>query len=415
MVSGKKILQMRPRLMLLLPNALEVKRYKSRLFGRQNTKFEYDPEAAKNPMPPARTANFGLVRAESTQVLRGVPTQVDGVPGAPPAVPVVDAATQKRRENIEAMLGSVNKQQKDVQADGRIRYVCRLGDTLRSLAMRHPALKDHTLWRLVAEVNGLSTETDDKGNPVAELKRGTSIVLPSAEEITRYRESAKGDSAAVPSRPVVSAPITSSGAKTMADAKPSGDTTSGIEIVCKPCPQCKRLTTMNATICPACAFPFEGQRAVTELIPESDRTVPVPRAPQPPAPEADAAVSLLLAAGMKPVPQAEKEADRGIRNVIAPISETCRIVSFGNMDDTGVGFRTRLEVRQEEFWLPVVRYEINEDASWRHTFNLGGTRKTTRIDLPSRAAKEMAEHDLTANAEKYAEAFLKGVDINDVV
>ncbi len=171
---------------------------------------------------------------------------------------------------------------------------------------------------------------------------------------------------------------------------------------------------MNATICPACAFPFAGQADESQRDSESQRTVVV-SIPQDNS--IDDTTRLLLAAGRKPLnqPPSEPESsdDRGTRNVIVSISESCRIVSFGNMDDSGTGFRTRLEVSQQDFWLPVVRYEINEDASLRHTFNLGGMRKATRLDLPSRQAKEMAENDLTSNAEKYCAAFLAGADIKD--
>jgi hypothetical protein len=263
------------------------------------------------------------------------------------------------------------------------------------------------------------------------LKRGEKIVLPTAAEIAKFREANKVDPSAVIKKLETTINGVPSNGSATTTGNGHGATTDAMDIVCKPCPQCNRLTTMSATICPACAFPFEGQKPVSEriteelpdgtapMIADSTRKISKPESnaqPQPPEQDAadDATTSLLIAAGRTQIAHTP-EADRGIRNVIAPITETCRIVSFGNMDDSGVGFRTRLEVRQEEFWLPVVRYEINDDASWRHTFNLSGTRKTTRIDLPSRAAKEMAEHDLSMNAEKYAKAFLEGRDVNDVV
>jgi hypothetical protein len=400
--DGKKLLQLRPRLVILLPTSLEIKRYKARLFGRTNTKFEYDMTVADEPVTTSRLTNPGLVRAESTLVpwsagsRTGVPTsEATKILGVADTAPAVDPSTQKRRNNIESLLGNLGSH---VEKDGRIRYVCRLGDTLRSVAMRHPALKDLTLWRLVAEVNHLSTKTDDKGNPEAQLKRGESILLPTAAEIAKFREQFKSE-----------APVSGrTGGPSTNGVRSGSPTTNQLDIVCKPCPQCSRLTSMNATICPACAFPFEGR---------SDK--PSAKLPQAPEPFEDATTSLLLAAGRVPLNQQQSEAkaeDRGTRNVITDLSHTCRIVSFGNMDESGVGFRTRLEVRQgDETWLPVVRYEINDDASQRHAFNLGGSRKTTRIDLPARAAKEMAEHDLTTNGEKYAEAFLAGRDISDVI
>jgi len=70
--------------------------------------------------------------------------------------------------------------------DGPIRYNVRLGDTLRSIAVRHPALRDVSLWRLLAEINNLPTDADEHGVPRAQLKRGTTLVLPSQEQIEAY-------------------------------------------------------------------------------------------------------------------------------------------------------------------------------------------------------------------------------------
>ena len=420
--DGKKLLQLRPRMVIYLPTQLEIKRYHSRLFGKQNTKFEYDAKIADSPDTTTRLTNPGLIRSDNAFLpnLRGTtPDMKLAEQGANSshAQQASDPATQKRRANIESLLGRFGS---TVEKDGRIRYVCRLGDTLRSVAMRHPALRDVTLWKLLAEVNALPTNIDQKGVPVAALKRGETIVLPLPQEVTQFR--------AKHGKPETASTV-NTGRTTNLPVGPKTDvqSSSGVqsfEMVSRPCPQCKRLTSLKATICPACAHPFNthSNDIDNSAMPSSvddGNTATIPESKKPPRVE-DATTSLLLAAGMKPM--AEKNLDqrdtlvdeRAVRNFITAISDTSRIVSYGNMDGSGVGFRIRLEVKQEEFWLPVIRYEINEDSSVRHAFNLTGNRKTTRLDLPAKAAKEMAEHDLTSNAQKYSEAFLGNQPLSEL-
>lgn len=75
----------------------------------------------------------------------------------------------------------------DISTTSRISYTVRLGDTLRTIAARHAALQDGSLWTLVAEINGLSTNTDTTGAPIARVQRGTTLILPSGEEISAFR------------------------------------------------------------------------------------------------------------------------------------------------------------------------------------------------------------------------------------
>lgn len=69
----------------------------------------------------------------------------------------------------------------------RLRYTVRLGDTLKSVAMKHPALSDVTLWTLLAQVNGLSTEVDGKGQAITRLMRGNQLSIPTPDEIAQFR------------------------------------------------------------------------------------------------------------------------------------------------------------------------------------------------------------------------------------
>jgi YD repeat-containing protein len=91
--------------------------------------------------------------------------------------------SQQRRANVEKILGQIDA----TPTDGRVKVNVRLGDTLRSVAMKHPGVNDVSLWKLLAEVNGLSTDVDSKGTPIAQLRRGTPLIIPSAEDINAYK------------------------------------------------------------------------------------------------------------------------------------------------------------------------------------------------------------------------------------
>jgi hypothetical protein len=74
---------------------------------------------------------------------------------------------------------------------GRVQYTVRLGDTLKSVAMRHPGLADVSLWRLLAQVNEMPTTVDERGVPIAALIRGTVIDIPLPNEVEEFRNEHK--------------------------------------------------------------------------------------------------------------------------------------------------------------------------------------------------------------------------------
>jgi hypothetical protein len=91
-----------------------------------------------------------------------------------------------RRANIERLLGSFNEIASH-SSPTRQKITVRLGDTLRSIALKHDALQDVSLWKLLAELNDLSVAVDSKGIPIAILPRGLTLQLPTASEISAYR------------------------------------------------------------------------------------------------------------------------------------------------------------------------------------------------------------------------------------
>ena len=168
-------------------------------------------------------------------------------------MPLVDEAAAARRSNVESYLGPLNRNQDKVNTNKQ--YLVRLGDSLRSVAMKHPAINDVRLWKLLAMKNGLPTTTDAKGAPKAVLTRGQTLILPTPEEIAAFnKQRITGEFEAIQS------PIT------------KGVTTT-VDMVSKDCPSCHRLVVESCTFCPACGYLFnvEGSN-----VPQETRTVAVP-------------------------------------------------------------------------------------------------------------------------------------------
>src|SRR5262249_3176660 len=94
----------------------------------------------------------------------------------------------KRRFNIERLLGSFgnifNKQKTITELEA---VTVRIGDALRSIALKHPLLGDVPLWKLLAQLNEVALAVDSKGVPTGFLVRGMTLQLPTAEEIAEYR------------------------------------------------------------------------------------------------------------------------------------------------------------------------------------------------------------------------------------
>ena len=102
---------------------------------------------------------------------------------------VLQIPTRMEIEIFRATLGSkrLNNTREVLDVTTRINYTVRLGDNLRTVASKHPALKDATLWPLIAEINGLSTDVNAEGSPAVRIQRGTTLRLPSTEEIAEFR------------------------------------------------------------------------------------------------------------------------------------------------------------------------------------------------------------------------------------
>jgi len=88
---------------------------------------------------------------------------------------------------LSRKLAAKFKLNQEKREDHRPVHVCRLWDDLASIARKSRNLQDESLWKLVAVLNGLSTEEDAFGKPVVKLKRGQSLTLPSEKDVRDYR------------------------------------------------------------------------------------------------------------------------------------------------------------------------------------------------------------------------------------
>ncbi len=159
---------------------------------------------------------------------------------APPVMSAADkAALDERVKNIEKVLGALDVVG-PASSDTGIHYNVRLGDTLRSIAMKHPLLNDVALWRLLADKNGIDLATDERGIPKAQLKRGTRLVMPTRDEIVEFRKTIG----------VLTHP-----ASTWVNGVDSSWST-------KKC-ACKQTLPLGVSICPSCGHIFENETDTT--------------------------------------------------------------------------------------------------------------------------------------------------------
>ncbi len=181
MEKGKQVVDPRPGTSIWLPSESEIREFRSRL---------YAPTRPPVPgQPSSRTTPDKAGQSPEDELSARFGAGWDGQPGtASPAAGMLGAAVAKsqvRRANIEKILGPMAPKTPD---SGRIRYIVRLSDTLEGVAAKHPALKDASLWPLLARLNELSDEADDDDKPLAALRRGMVLNLPTPQEISQFRQ-----------------------------------------------------------------------------------------------------------------------------------------------------------------------------------------------------------------------------------
>jgi hypothetical protein len=214
-VRGKPTRELKPRMIIFLPTNAEIDKFRglpappagSELVSidtiagavalAQATTFGGAEEEMVSPMTPSQRANIEEMLGELPQFSERKDANAsfdealekaklvdavfashlnEEVPKPEIKVPTISPVTAAS----EVSAGKTELPNQDY-------HTVRLGDTVKSLAMRHPKLSDVSLWSLLAEVNGLPTTIDSKGAPEAKLVRGSRIRIPSADEIAEFR------------------------------------------------------------------------------------------------------------------------------------------------------------------------------------------------------------------------------------
>jgi nucleoid-associated protein YgaU len=232
-------------------------------------------------------------------------------------------------------------------------YTCRLGDTLTSIAARHPLLQNPVLWVLLAKVNKLPIEVDQHSKPVAKIKRGKTLILPTVCEIesflSNYRDQHLLD---LPANQKASEVIMTPPAVTPIPSRGRSRTT-----------RSRRRTN---------AAPDEPNTSL------GSNTVKA------------SAVQPMHAPGRQEMPLS-------------------RVITQNDLGDENESLFLRLEVNHQNNWLPVIEYSVNSKSSGLKLYSISGAIRELPIRLPTRAARELAENDMSANASTYCKKFLSGV------
>jgi hypothetical protein len=414
MVRGRRVAELQPKMVIWLPTTTDIRDYRARLLGGPAV-VEHEPEfeSAEQELAARFGKNWGGDTADdgaSDAVRGGADDADDSESDAETSLDEMErsarAAYQSRRAHIESLLGPLSARNED-----KPKYVVRLGDTLKSVAMKHPALNDVSLWKLLAEVNNLPTKLDDRGNPVAQIKRGQILILPLQSQIDAFKRREAIDSG--------------TGKRT----KDKSD----LSMPTRACPDCGRKTFASAVICPACGADFAAApQAVAE--PPAVASDPSKNRSRNPRKTGSKMKTLSAAAaenaaatptqapatgGDRPSTNENSKTKLATRTSARPpiempeyvetaeLSDQARLLQAGTADNYATGFGLRLEMSTPGGWLPVVSYEIFADVSLRHKFKPDGQCQTIRIDLPPAAACELAENDLNSNWDEYCQQFAR--------
>lgn len=291
----------------------------------------------------------------------------------------------KRRANIESVLGKMGPTR---AADGRMRYTVRLGDTLKSIAMKHPGLEDVSSWRVLAEINNLSTETDVNDNPKAVVPRGSVLMIPTRAEVEEHKRKMGLRKAIV---------------------GPGQTATTGSALpALKHCPNCGNKSIHTATICecgsefvsePSSSSPT-GSHSAAPYVVGNEKPV-VQEATNsfsgPPSKREDR-FELALKSG---------HIDGDHWSEIANLEPETRIVKMNSVFDPNLEFSLLLlQALVDGRWLPVAGYEMRENAAIRIDYTDPRTRSSVKIDLPPSAAQDLAKNDLIKNWQNYKRKFV---------
>ncbi len=399
-VNGQKVPMLHAGLIIWLPSPKETREFRAKLMSGPGSAL-----GIAGGGEPGRS----MTAEEELEAKFGGSWSGSGQAGAPDSVErklMEDAVAEarRRRENIEKALGPITPSTGRTRAPGeRLNYTVRLGDTLRSVATKHPSILDVNLWRLLAELNELSTEVDAKGHPKTGLVRGSTIKIPTLQEIAEYKQR-------------------------------TGLTTHAMkqEDRVKTCRKCGRMNAAPATMCLTCGHEFETAADTSEAkrppttTPKDAATIVLEalgneqRHDQSRTEDLDA---IQAQTGPSPLQGPDtRDLEKSRSNPPVPpigpwdgwasttvLEETCRLVKSTDSFDQEIDkMIIQLQIKEDNSdWFPILEYEVFGSHSIRHSYSRQGrSRKSVKIDLPAQAAMELAQNDLIANWTSYKQKYL---------
>jgi hypothetical protein len=274
-------------------------------------------------------------------------------------------ASKKRRENVENLLGPLAP----VKEEG-IRYVVRLGDSLKSIAMKHPGVQDVSLWELLAQINNISTECDARGIPLEKLSRGMKIRIPNLQEIADFREQNK-----------------------KADSLPDA-TAGGVN----------KLGSTTLTL-PAQLIPPEKTDAASKMLSAGgfDNKTPAiePKPELTPAPEKPTITAAEIDNQVTPLSKG-----KAIEN-IRKLSDDCRIVRrhLANADGSRC-YQAQLDILVRNAWQTVIVYNISDNDNWCKRLGVDGSVEKEQLNMPVPVIHQTLENDFSSNWQDYRDQFI---------
>lgn len=389
-MNGKEVAVLNVGAILSLPSVKEIKDFSQAGFtlGPKFNKVDFTMPAVSQQGKTAEDeleAMFGS-NWHGTEAGEGQSDLSQNVPQNGKSQEEMDEFT-KRRLNIESVLGQMGPKR---AADGRMRYTVRLGDTLKSIAMKHPALEDVSSWRLLAELNNLSTDTDANDNPKAIVPRGSVLMIPTKFEVEEHKRKMGLRKAIV---------------------LPGQSVTTGSALpALKHCPNCGQKSLHTATLCDC------GSEFVTDSLPANSEQAH-PSAPYlvgaESQPVSQAATNSFLTG--QPVKKEDRfelaaksgHVDGDHWSDVANLDPETRIVKLNSVFDPSLEFSLLLlQALVEGRWLPVAGYEMRENAAIRIDYTDAKSRSTVKIDLPPSAAQDLAKNDLIKNWQNYKRKFV---------
>jgi hypothetical protein len=208
--DGTSVPVVYPNQVIWLPSDDEVEIYKKNFFKQKNSQSRMKTVSSSQPTPRFHGGGTTNVSGQCNQdpqtpvMSPSAPKQMRGqykdtipsggrhvqphqkncfAPDSSPMAAVIENvrfAGHRVCVNLQEVAG-------DEQISQRRCYQVRLGETLQSVALRDPLMNDVKLWTLLANLNGLSTDLDAAGHPIAKLMRGQFLVLPTQSDINEFK------------------------------------------------------------------------------------------------------------------------------------------------------------------------------------------------------------------------------------